>query len=95
MCHSNKIIIILYKLLLFFIQKCFIKHFSHIHYHIMTYVIGHLKFTVEDVRGTWNLMGPVINDTWTVEHFRITPSIKNLKIYFNTFLEQNNGISKY
>jgi len=49
--------------------------------------------TVEDIRGTWDLRGHVINDTWTVEHFRITSSIKNLKVYFDS-LEQND-LSKY
>jgi len=50
---------------------------------------------VEDVRGTWDLIGPVINDTWTVEHFRVTPSVKNLEVYFESLLEENNGLSKY
>jgi len=50
---------------------------------------------VEDVRDMWNLRGHVINDTWTVEHFHVTPSIKNLKVYFDSSLEQNNDLSKY
>jgi len=61
----------------------------------MTYVTGHFNFTMEHVRETWDLRGHVINDIWTVEHFRITPSIKNFKVHFDSLLEQNKDFSKY
>lgn len=44
---------------------------------------GHFNVTLEDIRGTMDLIGHVANDTWTVEHFRYRPSIGSLKIYLN------------
>ncbi|XP_024873345.1 uncharacterized protein LOC112455564 [Temnothorax curvispinosus] len=48
---------------------------------------GYMNTTVDDVRGTWDLTGRVINDTWIVEHFRTTPSIGKLKVYFDNLLD--------
>ncbi|XP_011878394.1 PREDICTED: uncharacterized protein LOC105567808 [Vollenhovia emeryi] len=49
---------------------------------------GHFNETLTEVRGTWDMTGHVVNDTWIVEHFRITPSVGKLKIYFDNLLEQ-------
>jgi len=91
MCHFDKIMIY-FKFLLPFIKKYFTEYFSH--YHI-TYVTGYFNFTADDARGTWELIGHVINDTWTIEHFRVAPSIKNLKINFDSLFEQNKDFGKY
>ncbi|XP_032682859.1 uncharacterized protein LOC116849609 [Odontomachus brunneus] len=42
---------------------------------------GYFNITMKGIRGMWNILGPVKNDTLIVKHFRITPMIKNLKIY--------------
>ncbi|XP_039311180.1 uncharacterized protein LOC105194698 isoform X2 [Solenopsis invicta] len=49
---------------------------------------GPFNLTADDVRGTWDLTGHVVNDTWIVEHFHTLPSVKKLKLYFDFF--QNN-----
>jgi len=49
----------------------------------------------EDLRGTWDVIGHVVNDTWTIEHFNVILSVGNLKVNFDTFLEENKGISMY
>ncbi|XP_039306264.1 uncharacterized protein LOC120358002 [Solenopsis invicta] len=43
--------------------------------------------TLTDVRGPWDLSGPVINDTWIIKHFRVLPSIGNLNVYFDTLIK--------
>ena len=56
-------------------------------------LIGPFNLTADDVRGTWDLTGHVVNDTWIVEHFRVLPSVKKIKIYFN-FFQGNKEFSK-
>jgi len=62
---------------------------------IYRYVTGHFDIIAEDLRGTWDLIGHVVNDTWIVEHFGVNLSVGNLKVNFDTFLEENKGISTY
>lgn len=54
---------------------------------------GHFNISVEDVRATWDISGPVINDTWTIDHFRVAPSIGTFKIYFDNLVEQSQEIN--
>ncbi|XP_018400191.1 PREDICTED: uncharacterized protein LOC108777730 [Cyphomyrmex costatus] len=53
----------------------------------------HLNATAHDVRGTCDLTGHVINDTWIVEHFHIAPSIGTLKVYFDNLFEGNKELN--
>ncbi|XP_011161485.1 uncharacterized protein LOC105196996 [Solenopsis invicta] len=46
---------------------------------------GPFNLTIEDAKGTWELTGHVVNDTWIVEHFRTLPSVKKLQLYFDFF----------
>lgn len=54
---------------------------------------GHLNATLNDIRTTCNLTGHVVNDTWIVEHFRINPSLGNLKIHVTTTIEENKQLN--
>ncbi|KAL6422469.1 hypothetical protein ACFW04_010637 [Cataglyphis niger] len=54
---------------------------------------GHFNLTLEDIRGTWDLTGHVVNDTWTVEHFRFLPTVGNMKIYLNNLFNNNNELN--
>ncbi|XP_071560686.1 circadian clock-controlled protein daywake-like [Temnothorax nylanderi] len=54
---------------------------------------GNLSVTADDMRGTCNLTGHVVNDTWIVEHFRIAPSIGKFKVYFDNLFEYNKELN--
>ena len=65
------------------------------YYYIIIYVyIGPFNLTANDVNGTWNMTGHVVNDTWIVEHIRVLPSVRKLKLYFDLF-QDNKEISEY
>lgn len=65
-------------------------------YNCIIYVTGYFNGTLADVKGTGDLIDHVVNDTtWIVEHFRVTPSIGQLKLYFNNLLEQSKEFGKY
>jgi hypothetical protein len=60
------------------------------------YVTGYFNETLTDIRGPWDLSGPVINDTWIIKHFHVVPSIQKLNVYFNNLVEtQGKEFSKY
>ncbi|EGI59214.1 hypothetical protein G5I_12641, partial [Acromyrmex echinatior] len=46
---------------------------------------GPFNLTANDVNGTWDMTGHVVNDTWIVEHVRVLPAVKKLKLYFDLF----------
>lgn len=50
---------------------------------------------MSDLKGTANITGHVINDTWVVEHFRIAPTIGAFTIDVQDVIEENKPISKY
>ncbi|XP_011705555.1 PREDICTED: uncharacterized protein LOC105460754, partial [Wasmannia auropunctata] len=49
---------------------------------------GHANLTLKDAKTTCNLTGHVVNDTWIVEHFRISPSFGNFKIHVTSIFEE-------
>lgn len=59
------------------------------------YITGYFNATSNDIKGTWNITGHIVNDTWIVEHFRIFPSIGKLTIYFDNLLNNSRELSKY
>lgn len=59
------------------------------------YITGNYNLTADDVSGTWDMIGHVVDDTWIVEHFNVTPSFGNFKMHFNNLIEQNKEMSKY
>ncbi|XP_018347676.1 PREDICTED: uncharacterized protein LOC108751772 [Trachymyrmex septentrionalis] len=46
---------------------------------------GPFNLTANDVDGTWDMVGHVVNDTWIIEHVRVLPSVRKLKLYFDLF----------
>lgn len=50
---------------------------------------GSFNLTAEDLIGTWSFTGPVINDTWSVEHFLYSPSIGKVKVGYDSLLEES------
>lgn len=50
---------------------------------------------MDDARGTWDLTGHIVNDTWIVEHFRVAPSLGKLTTDIEDTLDDNKNFSKY
>ncbi|XP_011706663.1 PREDICTED: uncharacterized protein LOC105461855, partial [Wasmannia auropunctata] len=48
---------------------------------------------LKDAKTTCNLTGHVVNDTWIVEHFRISPSFGNFKIHVTSIFEENKAFN--
>ncbi|EZA55198.1 hypothetical protein X777_05268, partial [Ooceraea biroi] len=46
---------------------------------------GPFNLTITNIRVTCNMIGPVINDRWVVEHFYVNPQIGTMKVYFELF----------
>jgi len=63
-------------------------------YCIIIFIIGNFNMTLDNVRGTWDITGHVVNDTWIAEHFRLFPTIAKLKLYFKMF-QTSKELSKY
>ncbi|XP_018377666.1 PREDICTED: protein takeout-like [Trachymyrmex cornetzi] len=49
---------------------------------------GYYNLTLEDVSGTTNFTGHVVNDTWIVEHFYFVPSIGKFKLYYDDVVKE-------
>jgi len=50
--------------------------------------------TLDDVRGTWDITGHVVNDTWIAEHFRMFPTVEKIQLYFK-LSQTSKELSKY
>lgn len=51
--------------------------------------------TLEDVRDTWIASGFVKDDTWNIEHFRMSPVFKKLKVHLDNVFEGSREMSKH
>ncbi|XP_011064515.1 PREDICTED: protein takeout-like isoform X1 [Acromyrmex echinatior] len=54
---------------------------------------GYYNLILEDVSGTTNFTGHVINDTWIVEHFYLVPSIGKFKLYYDDVIKEKKAIT--
>ncbi|KAJ8675675.1 hypothetical protein QAD02_011461 [Eretmocerus hayati] len=54
---------------------------------------GQFNITMLGLRARWSLTGPIQNDKWTVEHFRIDPEVKSMKVYFSDLLNGNEELN--
>ncbi|XP_011064517.1 PREDICTED: uncharacterized protein LOC105152119 [Acromyrmex echinatior] len=54
---------------------------------------GNFNITLNDVRALWEITGHVVNDTWIVEQFHITPLIGKFKIYYKDLSESTKEFS--
>ncbi|XP_032687352.1 uncharacterized protein LOC116851551 [Odontomachus brunneus] len=55
---------------------------------------GYFNMSIEDTRTPWNIFGPVKNDTWIIEHFLVSPMVKNFKVYLHNLFEGNQEINE-
>ncbi|XP_067209574.1 uncharacterized protein [Linepithema humile] len=51
---------------------------------------GYVNVTLEGIQATWIIEGHVTNDTWTVEDFNSTPSVKKMKLHFEDLFGKGN-----
>lgn len=47
------------------------------------------------IKDRWVISGFVKNDTWIIEHYRMSPEVKRLKIYLDNFFEGGQELSKH
>lgn len=72
----------------------------YLYYYCYIYIIviicttGHYNLTAEDIEDSWDISGPVKNDTWIIEHFVLFPMFKSFKIHLDNLFEGNREISK-
>ncbi|KAL0101167.1 hypothetical protein PUN28_018786 [Cardiocondyla obscurior] len=60
---------------------------------------GSFNISMEDIKSTWILEGPVANDKWTLEHFHLNPEVGKMQIWFSDMFngneELNNAAMKF
>ncbi|XP_011690774.1 PREDICTED: circadian clock-controlled protein-like [Wasmannia auropunctata] len=60
---------------------------------------GFFNISMEDIKSTWILEGPVANDRWTLEHFQLNPEVGKMQIWFSDMFngneELNNAAMKF
>lgn len=49
---------------------------------------------MDDVRVNWDISGAIKDDRWVVEHFKMTPEIGGMKIWFSDLFNGNEEMSK-
>ncbi|XP_003485401.1 circadian clock-controlled protein [Bombus impatiens] len=55
---------------------------------------GFFNISMEDLRVTWDISGHVVNDIWVVEHFKLSPTVGNMKIWFSDLFNGNNELNR-
>ncbi|XP_017887819.1 uncharacterized protein LOC108629573 [Ceratina calcarata] len=55
---------------------------------------GFFNASMEDIRGTWDISGHIVNDKWNVEHFRVAPTIGDMKIWFSDLFHGNEDLNR-
>ncbi|XP_072763889.1 protein takeout [Anoplolepis gracilipes] len=54
---------------------------------------GTFNISLEDIKDTWNIQGPVANDRWTLEHFILTPEIGKIQVWFSDMFNGNEQLN--
>ncbi|XP_032686182.1 uncharacterized protein LOC116850968 [Odontomachus brunneus] len=55
---------------------------------------GYFNMSARDVAGSWDIFGPINDDTWIIEHVLIYPMIKDFKIYLHNMFEGSREINE-
>ncbi|XP_025986354.2 uncharacterized protein LOC105197153 [Solenopsis invicta] len=50
---------------------------------------GYMNVTGGDVKTTWDIEGPVVNDIWIIKHFRALPLFGTFKVHSDFLTEQS------
>ncbi|XP_024869462.1 circadian clock-controlled protein-like [Temnothorax curvispinosus] len=54
---------------------------------------GFFNISMEDIKATWTLEGPVANDRWTLDHFYLNPEIGKMQIWFSDMFNGNEELN--
>ncbi|XP_017755795.1 PREDICTED: circadian clock-controlled protein-like [Eufriesea mexicana] len=54
---------------------------------------GFFNVSLEDVRCTWDISGHVADDRWVVEHFKMVPTVGNMRIWFSDLFNGNEDLN--
>lgn len=55
---------------------------------------GFFNISMEDIKATWTIEGPVANDKWTIDHFRLNPEVGKMHIWFSDIFNGNEQLSE-
>ncbi|XP_031840628.2 protein takeout [Nomia melanderi] len=55
---------------------------------------GYFNISLDDVRVNWDISGAIKDDRWVVEHFKMTPEIGGMKIWFSDLFNGNEEMNR-
>ncbi|CAK9833898.1 Circadian clock-controlled protein daywake [Anthophora retusa] len=55
---------------------------------------GFFNVSMEDIKCTWDITGNVVDDRWVIEHFKMAPTVGNMKIYFSDLFNGNEDLNR-
>lgn len=55
---------------------------------------GYFNISMEDVRCSWDITGHVSDDRWVVEHFKMVPTVGNMRIWFSDLFNGNEELNR-
>ncbi|XP_076287954.1 protein takeout [Lasioglossum baleicum] len=55
---------------------------------------GVFNISIGDVKVNWDITGRVVDDRWVVEHFRVTPEIGSLRLWFSDLFNGDEGMNR-
>jgi len=63
-------------------------------YNLISIATGFFNISMEDIKCTWIMEGPVANDRWTLEHFHLNPEVGKMQVWFSDMFNGNEELSK-
>ncbi|XP_011879790.1 PREDICTED: circadian clock-controlled protein-like [Vollenhovia emeryi] len=54
---------------------------------------GFFNISMEDIKSTMTIEGPVANDRWTIEHFHLNPEVGKMQIWFSDMFNGNQELN--
>lgn len=55
---------------------------------------GFFNVSMEAITCTWDISGHVVDDRWVIEHFKLTPAIGSMKIWFSDLFNGNEELNR-
>nr|XP_033333465.1 uncharacterized protein LOC117224561 [Megalopta genalis] len=55
---------------------------------------GTFNISLDDVKTNWDITGHIVDDHWVVEHFRLTPEVGNLRLWFSDLFNGNEEMNR-
>ncbi|XP_020288997.1 uncharacterized protein LOC109857258 [Pseudomyrmex gracilis] len=55
---------------------------------------GFFNISMEDIKATWAMEGPVANDRWTIEHFHLNPEVGKMQVWFSDMFNGNEELNQ-